>query len=199
MDGPSTMLALYRKLIADRFSNELNDLIDLGSCSLHVVHGALGTGVVASGWKVKDTMKSASYMFRDSPARREDYLTWTDSTDLPLPFCGTRWVEDKRVAQRLIAIWPGYSKVIKKYQKLVPSKQPKCKSFAKAVTSIENPLTVAELKFFSYVCDILMPYLTMHQTDAPMIPFMYSDLKKLCLNLLKGFVKPAIWITLNLN
>ena len=44
MDGPSTNLALYNRIKADRLVKDLNVLIDPGSCSLHVIHGALGTG-----------------------------------------------------------------------------------------------------------------------------------------------------------
>ena len=104
MDGPSTNLALYNRIKADRLVSDLNGLIDLGSCLQHVIHGALGTGVGKSGWKIKDSMKSAHYMLHDSPARCEDYINIAKLTDLPLPFVGHRWVEDNCVAERLISI-----------------------------------------------------------------------------------------------
>ena len=192
MDGPKVNHALYKRIVADRINNDLNDLIDIGTCSLHVVHGGLGHGVGKSGWPIKDTLKSANYMFRDSPARHEDYLEIAECDSLPLPFGGMRWVEDERVAAQLINLWPGYKKVIKFYQSKCKSKQPKCKSFPKAVSSIENLLTPAELKFFRYVASILSPYLTMHQTDSPMVVFMYEDLRELIFKLLKLVVKPAV-------
>ena len=148
MDGPTVNVSLYKKLVTDRLNNDLNGHIDIGSCSLHVVHGSLGHGVQKSDWPIKDTLKSANHMFRDSPARREDYLLITECTLLPIPWCGYRWVEDERVAARMIKIWPGYKKVIKEYEKKCKSKQPKCKSFAKAVLYIHEELTPAQLKFF---------------------------------------------------
>ena len=72
--------------------------IDLGTCSLHIVHGGLATGVSKSGWANKDTIKSVNYMFRDSPARHEDYVQIPKCIDLPLPFGGMRWVEAGPVA-----------------------------------------------------------------------------------------------------
>ena len=38
----------------------------------------------------------------DSPARREDYFNLTGSDEYHLQFCGTRWVQDKKVAERLV-------------------------------------------------------------------------------------------------
>ena len=38
----------------------------------------------------------------DSPARREDYFNRTGSDEYHLQFCGTRWVQDKKVAERLV-------------------------------------------------------------------------------------------------
>ena len=32
----------------------------------------------------------------------------------------------------------------------------------------------AKFKFFGYIASVFEPYLTLFQTDAPMIPFMYE-------------------------
>ena len=91
MDGPNTNLLFLKKLKKERIDNELNGIIDIGSCSLHIVHGAY-------------TMVS-HFLRHDSPARREDYVNLTGESSYPLQFCGTRWVEDKKVADHLIDIW----------------------------------------------------------------------------------------------
>ena len=57
--------------------------------------------------------------------RRDVYKT-VNRTDLfPLPCCKTRWVEDKNVAARGIAVWPHMIEIIKYYQSLSQSKRPK--------------------------------------------------------------------------
>ena len=66
---------------------------------------------------IKETLKSANYMFRDSHVRRDDYIKIAETKDLPLPFAGHRWVEDAPVANRLTSIWPGYQKVIMHYER----------------------------------------------------------------------------------
>ena len=43
--------------------------IDIGSCSLHVLHGSLKTGTDKSLWKIKETMKGTFYVLHDTPAR----------------------------------------------------------------------------------------------------------------------------------
>ena len=43
-----------------------------------------------------------------------------------LPF---RWVEDKKVSNRIIKIWPSIVKIVNHWSLLSPSKQPKCKSY----------------------------------------------------------------------
>ena len=59
-------------------------LIDIGSCSVHVVHGSLKTGIGKSSWKIKETMKGTFYVLHDTSARREDYTAVKKSTTFPL-------------------------------------------------------------------------------------------------------------------
>ena len=44
----------------------------------------------------------AGTCFHNSPTRRENSKTKTDSTTYPLNFCETRWAEDDKIAQRAI-------------------------------------------------------------------------------------------------
>ena len=54
-------------------------LLDLGSCGLHVVHGSFQTGHKAAGWTVNELLRIAYGLFKDSPARRADYKALTGS------------------------------------------------------------------------------------------------------------------------
>ena len=91
MDGPNVNLKLLQKLKEQR--NELGSpgLIAFGSCNLHTVHGAFKTGAEASGWTLKQLLKSCFQLLKDSPARRDDFISITESTKFPLPFCATRY------------------------------------------------------------------------------------------------------------
>ena len=104
-----------------------------------------------------------------------------------------RWVENKKVADRLIELWDNIRQLIKFWDKLPKSKQPKSNSYKIVQEAISDPFTlVVKLKFFSFVSDIVEPFLKKYQSDKPMIPFMYEDLKDLVSRLLELFVKPDI-------
>ena len=66
---------------------ELPKLINIGSCSLHIIHGAFQTGAEKSSWNLKKTLRGIWQILHDSPARREDYEAVTGSTTYPLSFC----------------------------------------------------------------------------------------------------------------
>ena len=67
-------------------------LLDVGSCSLHVVHGAFRTGVKQTGWGIDLLLKSLYSHLHETPARREDHTKMTGSEVFPLQFCGHRWL-----------------------------------------------------------------------------------------------------------
>ena len=101
-------------------------------------------------------------------------LQTVNRTDLlPLPFCKNRWVEDKNVAARGIAVWPYRIEFIKYYHSLSQSKRPKDnKSYDLLVQSHTYRLMFAKLQFFHDVANILSEVLTKFQTDNPIMPFL---------------------------
>ena len=53
-------------------------------------------------------------------------------------------------------------------------------------------LTLAKLKFFSFVTSLLELYLTKYQGDVPMLQFVNEDVKKLLKDLLALIIKPNV-------
>ena len=102
MDGPNTNLKLLSEVQNQRQKNKLSSLIDIGSCNLYLIHGAFKTGSEKSSWDLHKILKGAFKLLHDSPARQEDYFNLAGSDKYPLQFCVTRWVEDKKVAERLV-------------------------------------------------------------------------------------------------
>ena len=96
MDGPNVNWKMLDLIVEDRNSNETYpNLLDVGSCSLHVIHGAFRTGMKQTGWGIDLLLKSLCSHLHEMPARREDYTKMTGSEVFPLQFCGHRWLEDK--------------------------------------------------------------------------------------------------------
>ena len=90
MDGPSVNLKVYNEIVQDRQENMVHSLIDIGSCSLHIVHGSFKTGAEKTGWNLKALLKGSFQILHDTPARREDYEKVTGSNKYPILFCATR-------------------------------------------------------------------------------------------------------------
>ena len=117
---------------------------------------------------------------------------FTGCKDFPLDFCATRWVESRVVAKRAVLIWPHIKELFAFWGKLTKSKQPKCKSYETLKDAVKDQLIIAKLQFFSFVASMVEPYLTSYQTDSPMAPYIYFDLKNLVVNLLKLFIKSEV-------
>ena len=77
-------------------------LIDIGSCSLHVVHGAFRTGVQKTKWSIDGILRALYNLFNDSPAKREDYKTITGSDIFPLQFLVTDGLKTKKLQRELL-------------------------------------------------------------------------------------------------
>ena len=82
--------------------------------------------------------------------------------------------------------------IVNFWKKLRKSKQSKCDSCNIVKDAIDDSLTVAKLEFFICGAGLLEPYLKSYQSDQPMVPFIYFDLKKLITCLLKFFVKAEV-------
>ena len=150
IDGPAVNHKFYKGLEDHREREELPKMINIGSCNLHIVHGAFKSGFESTDWEMKKVLKGCYQILRDSPACRADYITITKSNKFPLAFCSTRWIEDRPVADRLLEIWPEIVKVVNYWNSLPKSKQPKCKTF---ITQVEF-LQLLRISVASFSCEV---------------------------------------------
>ena len=112
MDGPNANLNAHR-LLDVQISGEVGHrLFNIGSCGLHTVHNVFRTGYASTDWKVEEAFTSFYWLFKNSPARREDFTSVTGSDLFPKRFCQTRWVENVPIAQRLLKMWPHVQKYL---------------------------------------------------------------------------------------
>lgn len=188
MDGPNVNWKFYKQL-QDRLSSvENSSLLNIGSCGLHVVHGAFRDGSVCSTWPVQKLLQSLYRLFKDTPARREDFMTETGSDTYPLEFCAHRWVENVRVVDRALLVYPSVKVFVEKVQKkIVPN--PNTSSFDNIVSCMKDRLIIVKLHVFSSIAKQLSPFLVNYQTDKPMTPFLADDLFRLLSTLMRRFVK----------
>ena len=86
MDGPNTNWKVFELLFSYRNEKEWSNLLNLGSCGLHIVHGAFQTGIKATNWEVEKVLKAMFKLFHDSPARRDLYIKVTENEEFPLRY-----------------------------------------------------------------------------------------------------------------
>ena len=84
MDGPNTNWKVFELLFSYRNEKEWSNLLNLGSCGLHIVHGAFQTGIKATNWEVEKVLKAMFKLFHDSPARRDLYIKLTKNEKFSL-------------------------------------------------------------------------------------------------------------------
>ena len=118
-------------------------------------------------------------------------MSITQSSEYPLFFCATRWVEDKKVSDGLLCIWQNI-KIINFWKSLPKRKQPSSKSFENVKIAVEDVLTPAKLSFFSYFVSLLEPFLLKYQTQNPMLPYLYTALVDLFRSVLKLIIKDEV-------
>ena len=192
MDGPNVNWKLYDSIVEEWNENDdYPDLIDIGSCSLHVVHGAFRTGVQKTKWGIDSILQALYNLFPNSPAKREDYTKITGSKVFPLPFSGTRWIEDKKVADRALEIWPNITKYVSETLKKPKSQVPTSGYFATVRSAVQDNLIVAKLQFFASTASVMMPYLQKFQEDAPLLPFTTTEVTVLLETLMQKFIKQS--------
>ena len=84
MDSPNSNLKFLSEMKKLRIEDELVCLIDIGSCNLHVIHGAFKTGSESSGWNLHKILNGALTLLHDTPAHQDDYFNLTGSSEYPL-------------------------------------------------------------------------------------------------------------------
>ena len=70
-----------------RLENEQSQLIEIGSCGLHIIHRAYKTGTESTDWELKKIFKGTFTLLHDSPARRNEYILLTGSNTFPVFLC----------------------------------------------------------------------------------------------------------------
>lgn len=92
MDGPNVNPSFFNKLNEERKENKYPSLLNLGTCGLHIIHRAFQTGAKATNWQLDEYLKKVYKLFKDTPARREDFVSYTGLSTFPSKFCNHRSV-----------------------------------------------------------------------------------------------------------
>ena len=98
-------------------------------------------------WNLEDTLQSIYRLFKDSPARREDFTSATGCTVFGKKFCSHRWVENSSVVQRALEIWPNIETYVQQVEaRSLP--HPKNKSYSAVFAACADKLFCVKATFF---------------------------------------------------
>ena len=101
MDDPNVKLK-FLELLAEKIKDDgLNELITIGTCSLHTVNKAF-QNKENSIWNIKKLFWAMHKIFNESSSRKADYerILSAIKEDYPLFICFTRWVKNINVAKK---------------------------------------------------------------------------------------------------
>lgn len=105
-DGPNVNKKFYNDLNTYlQESDDYPELVDFGTCILHIVHGSFKTAHNDIEWETNEFLRAAYYLFKDSPSRRADYLHFTNCKLFPLKWCEIRWLENSKVMERGLTVF----------------------------------------------------------------------------------------------
>lgn len=197
MDGPNTNLKFLKDLQVYLSENGLDEvkLIETGTCSLHVVNGSYKTALSKIGWEINTFLRNIYNLFKDFPSRRGLYTRITNSPDFPLKFCSIRWTENSKVMERAVKTIPN----IKKYVIACAKKPPNSKVYLSVKEFLKDSFLEVKLGFLQSISKDLEHFLTIYQTNKPMLPFMHSDLYTMLKSLYSRIIKPEYLKVSNAN
>ena len=70
MDGPNVNWKVFEDLQSEIQLENGKNLLNVGSCGLHVIHGAFRSAMSETGWDIETLLISAYRLFKDSRAKR---------------------------------------------------------------------------------------------------------------------------------
>ena len=89
MDGPTVNWNVLQLVDDELDSMGHSKTINIGSCSLHILHGALGAAISSTDWNVAKLLKAMFKIFDESPARSDVYIKEGTCDKFPIKFCET--------------------------------------------------------------------------------------------------------------
>lgn len=187
MDGPNVNLKVMDNMLLLLKKEHAIGLLNVGTCGLHVMHNAFRAGCSVFP-EVENTLIASYRLFKDSPARRDDYSSLKMNIKFPLKFCKQRWLENVAPIERLLDILEDLNLYVKEIsEKKFTS--PKCASFETVKAALMDDLFPAKCYFVLSIAREIEPFLQTYQNDKPMIPFLGADLYNLLINgLMQKFI-----------
>ena len=188
MERPNVNWKFHDLYQAHRLDEHSTSFLNVGSCGLHIVHGAFQTGIADTGWKIDRFFQSCYWLFSDTQARRDDFIKVIQSDMFPLRFCKHRWLDIVPVAECTLELLPQLRFCVEAIKKKeLPN--PATSSYEHLAESLDDPLLEVKINTFLSIAKCVSPFLTLYQSEKPMMPFLAADLASVMKGLMNRVVK----------
>ncbi|KAF2901839.1 hypothetical protein ILUMI_04350 [Ignelater luminosus] len=198
-DGPNVNKKVFR-LINEKVKEVRNkELIDIGSCNIHVMHNAFRKGLQKVGNECAEFVISVFYFFNDWPARREDYAAIQTKMGI------TNHNFLKHVPTRWLTIEPAITRILEQFESLkyyvlnyLPKHAAKTTLNSSHYLQMKLFLKKADCKAtLQYVKDfsqIFSKFTAFFQREEPLIHLMFDQLKEILMSMFIKICKQEIII-----
>jgi hypothetical protein len=200
-DGPNVNKALFTSLNDACKLTGSSGLVDIGTCSIHKVHNAFGEALSATLWETDSIIIDIYQWFKLSAARREDYKEIQKILDIPehtfLRYVQCRWLSLLPALQRVLEQWDGLTEYFLKY--LIEKQPEACKveRYKRLSQFFTSTASKPRLLFLVNAALLFQGFLTLFQTEGPLIHLLYDRLVELYKEVLMKFIKEENWKHLN--
>lgn len=118
MNSRNVNLKLLKSLKQEFSASDGNqNIVDFGSCGLHVVSGAFKTGHNVTKWNTGVFLRSMYNLFKNVPTRQADYVNFRGSTLFRLKFGSVRWLENGKALARALQVLPNGVRYVEQSRK----------------------------------------------------------------------------------
>lgn len=194
IDGPNVNLSFQKKLNAHLALQNLENLIDIGTCSLHVVHNALRKGIAGLDCDVERFVSDIYQWFKMSAARREDFrsiqvssLVESAENHLFLRHVDSRWCTLGPVCERIVE---QYEALQEYFLKFLPKANVKPgERYNNICAFLKESKNLMFIHFTIFICNAFTPYLKLFQKESPLIHILYVKQNELLRNVMFKFIK----------
>ena len=85
MDGANVNWDVLKLMSNHQEEKEHPNIINIESCSLHIIHGALQRGINSQNWELAKIFCAMHNLFKESPARIDEFMKVCESDTFALP------------------------------------------------------------------------------------------------------------------
>ena len=194
-DGPNVSKSIKQNINNKLQENFKRQLVDTGSCQIHVACNSFGKGIEAYGEAVENLCIDLFYFFKLSASRREDYLAIQQKLDLDeivlLRHVESRWLSLLPAVERVKGQFPALLEYVKK----LPDTDKKIKSnerYKKIMGLLTAPETIVQLCFLQSVKPVFERFWQMFQTEGPLIHVLHQAMVDLLKQVMLRFLKQDV-------